>query len=239
MDELDPRPPLSPDPADTPATEPTPAGEPATGYAGAKRIRLGAACAPPPRMPPGYTPPPVPDYLFTKMRPEAWTCRACCSFWDWVYRPPTEDELDGTCAVCSGVLRAEERKVEVNRLLLARLRAGDTWDVPAPVGNPRPSASIPGEVESSPGGACTVDEAGRRLGCKRTVVFKLLREKRLLAAPKLGRKRMVLRSSVDALLEAGGVSRTAPVPKKDSRVRGPRAGNGQALAAEIAKLPVE
>ena len=190
-------------------------------------------------MPPGYTPPPVPDYLFTKMRPEAWTCRACCSFWDWVYRPPTEDELDGTCAACSGVLCAEERKMEVNRLLLTRLRAGDTWDIPAPVGNQRPSASIPGEVESSPGGACTVDEAGQRLGCKRTVVFKLLREKRLLAAPKLGRKRMVLRSSVDALLEAGGVSRTAPVPKKDSRFRGPRAGNGQALAAEIAKLPVE
>ncbi len=174
-------------------------------------------------------------------RPEGWVCRRCTEWWNWhPYRPPTEQELDSPCAECRKTMDAEERAVEVSRHLLARLSAGSgVLALPIPtVALGQPSREDSCTMESTPGTACTVDEAGRRLGCKRTVVFKLLREGRLAAAPKLGRKRMVLASSVDALLEAGGVSAVGE-PKKPSRPRGQRVGNGKALAAEIANLPVE
>lgn len=210
---------------------------PAPDAAGArsKRRLSGAYCAPPP--------PPPPDYLRRQLpaypeRPPGWICRRCVEWWNWhPYRPPTEKELDEPCAKCGKALDFEERKVEVLRLLLARAGAGGTWDVPVPSVHPLPVPGAAQDEESSSGVACTVDEAGRRLGCKRTVVFKLLRQGRLVAAPKLGRKRLVLVSSVDALLEAGGVSSVVE-PKKPRRPRGPRTGNGKALAAEIAKLPV-
>jgi hypothetical protein len=91
--------------------------------------------------------------------------------------------------------------------------------------------------DETDGIACSVDEAGRRLGCKRTMVFKLLKEGRLVAAPKLGRKRMVLVASVVALLEAGGVEAPAPA-RQTARPRRTGRVDGKTLAAEIAKLPV-
>lgn len=242
MNEMDPRPPLSPNPADDSAIEPTPAGDPATGYERAKRIGLGVACAPPPPLPPGYTPPPVPDYLFTKMRPEAWTCRACCSFWDWVYRPPTEDELDGACAVCSGVLSAEERKVEVDRLLLAQLRTAAKTMVPSvPVSTmaPPPRPDSKAGRPSSTQRICTVEDAAAILGCGTTRVYELLNQGLLKSANTFGRKRMFFRSDVEALLNLPtrppAWERQAEAAPAKPRVR----RDAKSLAAAIAKLPVK
>jgi excisionase family DNA binding protein len=228
--------------ADAPATEPTPVSEQITEGERAKWIGLGAACAPPPRMPPGYTPPPVPDYLFTKMRPEAWTCRACCSFWDWVYRPPTEAELDGACAVCSGVLSAEERKVEVDRLLLAQVStAAKTVVPPVPVSTmaapPRPDskAGRPGSMAR----ICTVEDAAAILGCGPTKVYELLSQGLLKPANTFGRKRMFFRSDVEALLNPP----TRPPPWKRQAEAAPAKPrvrrDAKSLAAAIAKLPVK
>ncbi len=201
-------------------------------------IPRGYRCAPPP--------PPVPEYLrlpppMMLGRPEGWVCRRCTEWWNWhPYRPPAESELDAPCAECRKTMDAEERAVEVNRLLLARLSSGsNVLSLPVPtVALGQPSRVNSSTTESTPALACTVDEAGQRLGCKRTVIFKLLREGQLAAAPKLGRRRMVLTASVDALLEAGGVG-AVPEPRQLPRTRGPRTASGKILAAEIAKLPVE
>jgi excisionase family DNA binding protein len=197
-------------------------------------IPIGYRCAPPP--------PPVPEYLrvappVRRGRPDGWVCRRCTEWWEWhPYRPPTERELDMPCAECRKAIDPDERAVEVNRLLLARLSAGTKPNVDVRF-SPSSSPSVDAANDASEGIACTVDEAGRRLGCKRTMVFKLLKDGRLMAAPKLGRKRMVLVASVDALQEAGGVegpvSATRTVrPRRTGRV------DGKSLAAEIAKLPV-
>jgi excisionase family DNA binding protein len=144
------------------------------------------------------------------------------------------------CVECRKAMEPEERAVEVNRHLLARLSSGPGFlalPVPSVVVG-QPSCVDSPATEPTSGIACSVEEAGRRLGCKRTMVFRLLREGRLVAAPRLGRKRMVLAESVDALLAAGGVDALEP-RRRAAAPRGPRTGKGKALAAEIAKLPVE
>jgi excisionase family DNA binding protein len=197
-------------------------------------IPIGYRCAPPPPPPPEYlrlAPPVLPG------RPDGWVCRRCTEWWEWhPYRPPTERELDVPCAECRKTIDADERAVEVNRLLLASLSAGSrpTMDVRF---SPSSAPAVDAANDETDGIACSVDEAGRRLGCKRTMVFKLLKEGRLVAAPKLGRKRMVLVASVDALLEAGGVEGPAPA-RRAERTRRTGRVDGKTLAAEIAKLPV-
>lgn len=146
------------------------------------------------------------------------------------------------CVECRKAMETEERAVEVNRHLLARLSSGSGFlalPVPSVVVG-QPSCMDSPATESASGIACSVEEAGRRLGCKRTMVFRLLREGRLVAAPRLGRKRMVLAESVDALLAAGGVDALESQPRRRAAAsRSPRTGMGKVLAAEIANLPVE
>jgi excisionase family DNA binding protein len=174
-------------------------------------------------------------------RPEGWVCRRCTEWWNWhPYRPPTEQELDVPCAECRKTMDAEERAVEVNRLLLARLSAGS-----GPLALPIPTALTdrqpqphPASTQSTPEFSCTVKEAGAMLGCGTTKVYELLNEGRLQAAEKFGRKRMVLKSSVEALLKAGGISAPPPQPRKPAPDK-PRAKDAKSLAAAITKLPVK
>jgi hypothetical protein len=49
---------------------------------------------------------------------------------------------------------------------------------------------------------------------------------------------MILRSSVEALLKAGGIGAKSEPPKKATPVK-PRAKDAKSLAAAIAKLPVK
>jgi excisionase family DNA binding protein len=177
------------------------------------------------------------------VRPEGWVCRSCCRFWEWTYRPPSEPELDEPCVKCGEVLELQERAVEVQRLTLKHLLAGRTpmiSQVVTQVAQVESAASVESQPpEPGSGVACTVEEAGRRLGCKRTMVFQLLKTGRLVAAPKLGRQRMVLTASVDELLAAGGVGAARDARPAQSRPQKARSTNGKSLAAEIAKLPVE
>jgi excisionase family DNA binding protein len=166
-----------------------------------ERRRWGSACAPPPPPPPIYLRQPLPMY---PVRPEGWVCRSCCRFWEWTYRPPTEPELDEPCVKCGEVLELQERAVEVQRLTqVAQVESAASME-PQP---PEPGSGV----------ACTVEEAGRRLGCKRTTVFQRLKAGRLVAAPKLGRQRMVLTASVDELLAAGGVGAARDARPAQSR----------------------
>lgn len=171
-------------------------------------------------------------------RPEGWVCRRCVEWWEWhPYRPPTEQELDAPCAECRKPLDAEERAVEVNRLLLARLSSGSNF-LALPVPPVRQPELSPGSTTPNPEFACTVKEAGAMLGCGTTKVYELLNEGRLQAAEKFGRRRMVLKSSVEALLQAGGISARATQPTKSAPAKS-RIKDARSLAATIAKLPVE
>lgn len=201
-------------------------------------VPSGYVCAPPP--------PPVPEYLRLSPpimlgRPEGWVCRRCTEWWNWhPYKPPTEQELDSPCAECRKTMDAEERAVEVNRLLLARLSAGS-----GPMALPIPTALTdhqpqphPASTQSTPEFACTVKEAGAMLGCGTTKVYELLNKGRLQAAEKFGRKRMVLKSSLEALLKAGGIAAPPPRPRKPASNK-PGAKDAKSLAAAISKLPVK
>ena len=199
-----------------------------------------ALCAPPPPLPPGYKPISVPDDWYDQ--PKVWACRKCCRNFNWTYRPPKEEDLDEPCVRCHEVMEAEERAVEVQRLTLKYLCAGKMpiiTQVVTQVAQVESAASVePHPPEPGSGVACTVDEAGRRLGCKRTTVFQLLKAGRLMAAPKVGRQRMVLVASVDELLAAGGLGAVRDERPARPRTRKARTTNGKVLAAEIAKLPV-
>jgi excisionase family DNA binding protein len=135
---------------------------------------------------------------------------------------------------------AEERAVEVNRLLLARLSGGSGFlALPFPAALPvRQPDTPPGSTSPNPEFACTVKEAGAMLGCGTTKVYELLNEGRLQAAEKFGRRRMVLKSSVEALLQAGGISARAVQPTKSAPAKS-RIKDASSLAAAIAKLPVK
>ena len=86
--------------------------------------RPGLLCAPPPPLPPGFkfADTPTPDDYYDQ--PKVWACRRCCRNFNWTYRPPREEELDGPCVRYREVMDAKERAVEINRLLLAQLKAG-------------------------------------------------------------------------------------------------------------------
>lgn len=199
-------------------------------------VPSGYVCAPPP--------PPVPEYLrlpppIMLGRPEGWVCRRCTEWWNWhPYQPPTEQELDAPCAECRKTMDAEERVVEVNRHLLARLSAGKRLTVAMQISSAGPQPAEAQEINPTQGIACTVKEAGTMLGCGTTKVYALLSQGRLLPAEKFGRKRMILRSSVEALLKAGGINSTPEPPRKATPVK-PRAKDAKSLAAAIAKLPVK
>jgi excisionase family DNA binding protein len=192
--------------------------------------------APPPPLPPGYKPISIPDDWYDQ--PKAWACRRCCRNFDWTYRPPREEELDLPCIRCRDVLDANERAVEVNRLLLAALNSGKRLTVAMQTSPAGPQPLEAAEINPSPGIACTVKEAGIMLGCGATKVYALLSQGRLLPAEKFGRKRMILRSSVEALLKAGGINSTPEPPRKATPAK-PRAKDAKSLAAAIAKLSVK
>lgn len=205
-----------------------------------RRLPRGVCCAPPPPLPPGYKFPSVPDDWYDQ--PKAWACRKCCRNFDWTYRPPREEELDLPCVRCREVLDADERAVEVNRLLLAHLRAGAmrTLALPVPVGvlapltTAEPEAGTPGSTAT----ACTIQDAAALLGCGTTKVYELLNQGRLLPAEKFGRKRMVLRASVEALLNASARPAPPERPQKAAPAK-PRARSAKSVAAAIAKLSVK
>lgn len=171
-------------------------------------------------------------------RPKEWTCRRCCRNLGWTYRPPREEELDLPCVRCHEVMEADERAVEVNRLLLAALNAGRKAIVAVEISSISPPPVRAAASAETAGLTCTVDEAGELLGCRTTKVYELLRQGRLIPAEKFGRKRMVLRSSVEALLKSGGINSMPEKPKKTAPAK-PRAKDAKTLAAAIAKLPVK
>lgn len=88
--------------------------------------------------------------------------------------------------------------------------------------------SVPGgvlaEVRAAGSPTMTVDAAGEILGCKRRRVFELLAEGALQGAPKFGRRRMVTRASVLALLAAPALPTLPAAPP-----RGTSEANGDAI----------
>ncbi len=74
--------------------------------------------------------------------------------------------------------------------------------------------------------AISADEAARRLGCRRTRIFELLKQRVLARAKSYGRRTMVLAASVERLL-AGERSKPAPRPRPQSAAQ---------IEAEILKL---
>lgn len=62
--------------------------------------------------------------------------------------------------------------------------------------------------------AVPVEAAGALLGCRRTQVFALLATGKLVSAPRQGRRRMVTRASVDALLKVNAEAAKAPRQRK-------------------------
>lgn len=62
--------------------------------------------------------------------------------------------------------------------------------------------------------AVPVEVAGALLGCRRTQVFALLAIGKLTPAPRQGRRRMVTRASVDALLKVNAEATKAPRQRK-------------------------
>jgi excisionase family DNA binding protein len=171
-----------------------------------------------------------PAHCLSFSRPEGWVCRKCTEEWNWQpYKPPTEAQLDGACVECGAVLDLQERAVEVQRQLLAHL-ASRSLTLAAPGQEASPASSGPGLT-------CTVKEAAALLGCGTTKVYQLLSHGRLMAS-KIGRKRLVLRASVEALLREGGSGPTPERPKKKAPAK-PSAKDAKSLAAAISKLPLE
>jgi excisionase family DNA binding protein len=144
-------------------------------------------------------------------RPEGWVCRRCTEWWGWhPYRPPTEQELDAPCAECRKTLDAEERAVEVNRLLLARLSAGSgplTLPVPTVVPTPaRRQRKTGAELLSK-------KEAARRLGVDRaTTLEQLIASGHIKTVPFNGRVRIPL-AEVERVLNEGIPSMDTVRPK--------------------------
>ncbi|QRK05584.1 helix-turn-helix domain-containing protein [Archangium violaceum] len=172
----------------------------------------------------------APAHYLSESRPQEWVCRRCTERWRWKpYKFPTEAQLDDPCVECGEVLDLQERAVEVQRQLLAHL-AGR----PSPLAVPGPEAS---PASSRPGLTCTVKEAAALLGCGTTKVYELLSHDQLVAS-KIGRKRLVLRASVEALLQRGGIGSTPERPKKAAPAK-TQAKDAKALAAAISKLPLK
>lgn len=171
-----------------------------------------------------------PAHCLSESRPKGWVCRRCTEQWRWQpYKFPTEAQLDDPCLECGAVLDIQERAVEVQRQLLAHL-AGR----PSALAVPGPEAS---PASSGPGLTCTVKEAAALLGCGTTKVYELLSHGQLVAS-KIGRKRLVLRASVEALLQRGGIESTPERPKKAAPAKS-HAKDAKALATAISKLPLE
>lgn len=95
------------------------------------------------------------------------------------------------------------------------------------------------------GPAVPVDEAAKILGCGRSRVYELLASGSLVALPKVGRTRMITRTSVEALLTRFGAqkprARQRKRVKQDEVPARPRASayaTPEELQAAILKLPV-
>jgi excisionase family DNA binding protein len=140
-------------------------------------------------------------------RPEGWVCRRCTEWWNWhPYRPPTEQELDAPCAECRKTMDAEERAVEVNRLMMARLSAG-----PSTLVVPIPSApTAPTRRQRSAGSELlSKKEAARRLGVDRATTLEgLIASGNLKTVPFNGRVRIPL-AEVERVLNEG-------IPQRDT-----------------------
>lgn len=84
--------------------------------------------------------------------------------------------------------------------------------------------------------AVPVEAAGELLGCKRTQVFALLATGKLVPAPRQGRRRMVTRASVDALLKVIAEAAKAPRQRKPVAERN-AAGWGDEIRRLAKSLP--
>ncbi len=195
-------------------------------------IPSGYRCAPPP--------PPLPDYLRPPLptipgRPEGWVCRRCTEWWGWhPYRPPTEQELDVPCAECRKVMDAEERAVEVNRLLLARLSAGSGFlALPVPTVSPVPAR----QQRKTSSGLLSKKEAARLLGVDRaTTLEDWLSAGRIKAVDLDGRVR-IPRAEVERVINEGFPDVTGPQRLRTRRA--PKAATSKppdSPGAEIRKL---
>ncbi|WP_375757421.1 helix-turn-helix domain-containing protein [Corallococcus exercitus] len=145
------------------------------------------------------------------VRPEGWVCRRCCAFFpNWTYRPPTEKELDDPCAECRKTIDAEERAVEVNRLLLARLSAGSgVLALPVPTVVPTPAR----RQRKTGAELLSKKEAARRLGVDRaTTLEQLIASGHIKTVPFNGRLRIPL-AEVERVLNEGIPSMDTARPK--------------------------
>lgn len=161
-------------------------------------VPSGYACAPPPPPPPEYLRVSPPIMLG---RPEGWVCRRCTEWWNWhPYRPPTEQELDAPCAECRKTIDAEERAVEVNRLLLARLSDGAS-----PLAIPTLTvATAPARRQRKMNSELlSKKEAARRLGVDRATTLEgLIAAGDIKTVPFNGRVRIPL-AEVERILNEG------------------------------------
>ncbi len=171
-------------------------------------IPIGYRCAPPP--------PPVPEYLrvappVRRGRPDGWVCRRCTEWWEWhPYRPPTERELDMPCVECRKAIDPDERAVEVNRLLLARLSNGAS-----PLAIPTLTvATAPTRRQRKMNSELlSKKEAARRLGVDRATTLEgLIALGEIKTVPFNGRVRIPL-AEVERILNEGIPTVDAPRPR--------------------------
>ena len=214
--------------ADNPPATSSPAGEQPR-----RRVLRGVACAPPPPPPPEFLRLPLP---VRRGRPDGWVCRRCTEWWDWhPYRPPTEQELDMPCVECHKAMEPEERAVEVNRHLLARLSAGSALPVlPVPTMPPVPG----GQQRKASSRLLSKKEAARRLGVDRaTTLAQFIASGRIKTVDVNGHQRIPV-SEIERILSEG-VPATEPQPSKSRRA--PRTATprpSESPGAEIRKLKV-
>ena len=174
-----------------------------------------------------------------------WYCRECAPMVARTYKGPSN--LDAVCRVCGRVLDADERRTEA----LARSAGVAAWQASELAAG---SATGSGEEVAVPGLAgrvtLSIEEAARLLGCGRSRVFSLLKEKKLKRAPKAGKATMVLSSSVEKFVlgargQHGAAPSAQPQASSTPARRTPAAAPGtrklerSALGDAIRKIPVK
>lgn len=223
--------------SDTPATsQDSAAGNPpgASSPAGEqpkRRLLRGVACAPPPPPPPEFLRLPLP---VRRGRPDGWVCRRCTEWWEWhPYRPPTEQELDMPCVECGKAMEPEERSVEVNRHLLARLSAGSALPVlPVPIVSP-----VPGRQQrKASSGLLSKKEAARRLGVDRaTTLAQFIASGRIKTVDVNGHQRIPV-SEIERILSEGVPATESQRPKARRAPKAATSRPSESPGEEIRKL---
>ncbi len=186
-------------------------GQWARTWRGRRDVARGGLCTTSTPSPADYLRLPLP---VRRGRPDEWVCRRCTEWWDWhPYRPPTEQELDLPCVECGKAMEPEERAVEVNRHLLARLSTGSVLPVlPVPT-----VAPVPGHQQrKASSGLLSKKEAARRLGVDRaTTLAQIILTGRIKTVDVNGHQRIPV-SEIERILSEG-VPATEPQPSRSRR----------------------